>query len=305
MSDGIDKQFLQEIYQRMTDQEVIQVLKGDLPNLTTEAQGVIKEEIKRRNLDFDLSEVNEAPLETLEMPEKLAGCPVHEPGRRWLESSVLTLLNLFGEESTLTRKILTPESKHFPIRFDGSERAAFETLRIVAHQMEVPADRITLDFYDETLRRITEGNPGGLYWGRGENDRFEISTARKMLDEPEMMVAVLAHEIAHIKLLGENKLEENDEQMTDLATIFFCLGIFNANAAFQTFADAKYYGWSSLGYLTQMEWGYALSLFTYIRREVQPEWAAHLCKNVKADFLQGQRFISDNEYLIFQEDAEL
>ena len=65
---------------------------------------------------------------------------------------------------------------------------------------------------------------------------------RKWLDEPENMVAVLAHEIAHIKLPGESRMEENDERITDLTTIFFGLGIFNANAAFQTFADSKYYG---------------------------------------------------------------
>jgi hypothetical protein len=114
------------------------------------------------------------------------------------------------------------------------------------------------------------------------------------------MIATLAHEIAHIKLLGENRMEENDETITDLTTIFFGLGIFNANAAFQTFNDSKSYGWSRSGYLTQMEWGYALSLFAYIRKEQQPQWADYLCKNVKADFKQGQNFISANEDIIFQ-----
>jgi len=88
------------------------------------------------------------------------------------------------------------------------------------------------------------------------------------------MVAVLAHEIAHIKLPGENRMEENDERITDLTTIFFGLGIFNANAAFQTFADSKYYGWSQSGYLTQMEWGYALSLFAFVREEQEPDLSA-------------------------------
>lgn len=55
--------------------------------------------------------------------------------------------------------------------------------------------------------------------------------ALRELDEPEHMIATLAHEIAHIKLLGENRMEENDEIMTDLKTLFFGLGVFNANAA--------------------------------------------------------------------------
>jgi hypothetical protein len=51
-----------------------------------------------------------------------------------------------------------------------------------------------------------------------------------------------------------------------------------------------------------MEWGYALSLFAHVRQEKQPDWAKHLSKNVKADFIQGQNFISNNESLIFQQE---
>jgi hypothetical protein len=302
MSSGIDKALIQEYYQRTTDQEVIRILTQDLAKLTSEAKEVIREEIKRRNLDFDISKIVDSQEET-DIPEKVydpESCPVDEPKRIWIENSFQTLLALFGEENTQKRQILIPERIHFPVQYDGSERSAFETLEIIARQMEVPAEKITLDFYDENLRQITAGTPVGLYWGKGENDNFEISLALSELDEPEHMIATLAHEIAHIKLLGENRMEENDEATTDLTTIFFGLGIFNANAAFQTFNDSKYYGWSQSGYLTQMEWGYALSLFAYIRKEQQPQWADYLCKNVKADFKQGQNFISVNEDIIFQ-----
>jgi len=303
MSAGIDKEFVRGHYKRMTDQEIIRVLTTNLAGLTLEAQEIIKEEIIRRNLGPAISKVIEAQQETHTFPGKVYdknACPVDEHTRIWLEKSFQTLLVIFGKENTRNRKVLTPERINFPVRYDGSERSAFETLKIIANQMEVPIERITLDFYDDHLRQITEGSPGGLYWGKGENDNFEISLVRTKLDEPENMVATLAHEVAHIKLLGENRLEENDEPITDLTTIFFGLGIFNANAAFQTFADSKYYGWSQSGYLTQMEWGYALSLFAHIRQEQQPDWAYHLSKNVKADFIQGQNFISANENNIFQ-----
>ncbi|WP_431211739.1 hypothetical protein ACQ86N_38985 [Puia sp. P3] len=301
MSSGIDKQFVREYYQRMSDKEMITILR-DLTGLTPEAQEVVREEITRRNLDVDISGI--AAQEEEEYLGKAFdpdACPVGEDTRVWLENAILLLLDIFGKDETLKRKILTPESRHFPVKYDGSERCAFETLAIVARQMETPLENIKLDFYDENLRHITEGNPGGLYWGKGENDKFEISLGRKWLDEPENMVAVLAHEIAHIKLLGDGRMEENNEQITDLTTIFFGLGIFNANAAFQWFADNKRFGWSESGYLTQMEWGYALALFAYIRDEDEPAWAEHLCKNVRADFQQGINFIANNPGLIFKE----
>jgi hypothetical protein len=304
MSGGIDKEFVRAYYQSMTDQEITRVLTNNVKGLTAEAQEIVKDEIKKRNLGQDISAAVDAQQETHTVPSKVydpKACPVEEPTRIWMEQSFQTLLNMFGKENTRNRRVLTPERIDFPVRYDGSEGAAFETLWIIAKQMEVPVENITLDFYDEGLQQITEGTPGGMYWGKGETDKFEISLARTKLDEPENMVAVLAHEVAHIKLLGEDRMEENDESITDLTTIFFGLGIFNANAAFQTFADARSHGWSQLGYLTQMEWGYALALFAYIRQEQEPGWASHLCRNVKADFIQGQNFISENEARIFQQ----
>jgi hypothetical protein len=44
-------------------------------------------------------------------------------------------------------------------------------------------------------------------------------------------------------LLGENRIIENDEKLTDLTTVFFGLRIFNANAAFQTYRGVDYSGW--------------------------------------------------------------
>ena len=303
MNAGLDKQLLQEFYERMTDDEILRIVTNDVAGLTPEAREVITMEVKKRQLHVDTAAITDAESNT-ESPEewyKEEGCPVHQQTRIWLETSFLTLLSIFGERQTQNRKVLTAERSDFPIRFDGSEQAAFETLKIVAAQMEIPPDKITLDFYDENLRRITEGTPSGLYWGKGETDKFEISVARTVLDEPEDMIAVLAHELAHVKLLGEQKVTENDELITDLTTIFFGLGVFNANAAFRTFNDAKHYGWSQMGYLSQMEWGYGLALFAYIRQELEPEWAGYLCTNVKGDFFKGLQFIADNEDIIFKE----
>ncbi|GAO42741.1 hypothetical protein FPE01S_01_17590 [Flavihumibacter petaseus NBRC 106054] len=288
-------------YLEMTNPEFEQFLSGNLKGLTPDALGVIKEEIIRRNLDPGVFDSVLAQQQAEEPPFRVydeEACPVDEDVRIWIERYFQVLLEIFGKENTLGRKVLVPRRSDFPIRYDGSERAAHETLSIVATQMEVPVEQITLDFFEDHLGAITEGSPGGLYWGKGEEGKFEISLVRRKLDDPEGMVAMLAHEIAHIKLLGENRIEENDELLTDLATIFFGLGVFSANAAFKAYYDYKYYGWSQAGYLTQMEWGYALALFAYIRGESQPFWANHLCDNVKADFIQGQNFIANNEEII-------
>lgn len=247
--------------------------------------------------------------------EKYDDCPVSEQNRLWLEEAFLVLIEFFGENMQ-QRKVLIPYYADFPVRYDGTEQSAWETMKIVATQMEVPFDSIELFFYDDRVEQVDSGSPfgrgiflesgdgekssSGLYWGQGENGKYEIWLNYKGLSQPENLVATIAHEIAHIKLLGENRIEDNNEHLTDLTTVIFGLGVFNANAAFQTFSGFRYRGWQSQGYLSQPQWGYALATFAYARGEKSPAWINHLTPNVKGDFLQAQQFIEDNPELVFQ-----
>jgi hypothetical protein len=241
--------------------------------------------------------------------DKNPSCPIPEQRREWLESAFNWLVRAFGEEAIRQRRVLIPHHSDFPIRYDGGHQAAFETVGIIACQMEIDPDDIELFFYQDGIREISAGDMGntiytsgdgrdgsvssssGRYVGRQDDGKFHIALKEKNLREPEYLVATLAHELSHIKLLGEERLMENDEQLTDLNTIIFGLGIFNANAAFATYQDFRSHGWRKLGYLTQMDWGYALALFAQLRRENDPGWAKHLCKNVKSDFAKSYRYL--------------
>ncbi|MBO9564987.1 MAG: hypothetical protein J7621_19580 [Niastella sp.] len=244
-------------------------------------------------------------------------CPVPEPVRLWLEGAFLQLQDFFGKEKTQQRKVLTPHYTDFPIQYNGDEENAFRTLKIIATQMEIPFEDIYLELFDDTAKEVSSGSvygqglflgsqnnqsdPSGLYWGKADNGQFVVSLLRSRLAQPENMVATLAHELAHIKLLGEERIHENDERLTDLVTVMFGLGIFNANAAFQTYRGIGYSGWQSMGYLKQMEWGYGLALFAHLRGEDNPVWAKHLTPTVKGDFTQGQNFIKKNSDKVFQQ----
>lgn len=249
---------------------------------------------------------------------QLEGCPVNEYNRLWLEHTVSVLADWFGKETTRQRRILVPAPADFPFAYRGSEAAAHETLKIVAAQMEVPAETISLSFYEDPTREVSTGSPfngklylhpagedrgaAGLYWGKaGDTDRYEIGLERSNLSDPEALIATLAHEIAHIKLLGENRLEKNNEPATDVTTILFGLGIFNANVAFRSYQNFHSRGWSSQGYLSQIQWGYGLALFAFIRDERSPDWIRYLTANVKSDFLRAEEFIVKNTELIFQD----
>lgn len=236
-------------------------------------------------------------------------CPVPENSRRWLDEAFPLLIDTFGEENIRTRKVLLPIPADFPIRYDGSIQTAWDTMHIVAAQMETTPEDIQLELYDDGKSSIDSGSPfgrntslatyknigasAGLYLGRQEDGKYHIWLAKRSLTDPEALVAVLAHEIAHIKLLGDGRLEKNDEMLTDLTTVVFGLGIFNANESFKEYKGFDGWGYSRKGYLKQREWGYALALFAQLREEKDPVWVKHLTPNIRSDFSKSQKYLEE------------
>jgi hypothetical protein len=55
MMTGIDIQFVRDRYQKMTDEELIHVVNSEINNLTQEAQNIVNEEVKQRDLDTNSS----------------------------------------------------------------------------------------------------------------------------------------------------------------------------------------------------------------------------------------------------------
>lgn len=98
--------------------------------------------------------------------------------------------------------------------------------------------------------------------------------------EPEVMVAVMAHELAHVLLLGDGKISRDLDRMeplTDLMTVFCGFGVLSANAAhiYDRGRQARH------GYLSQREYGYALAVWSTERGEKKPQWERELTKNVR------------------------
>lgn len=245
-------------------------------------------------------------------------CPLDQEMRLWMENSVLWLATQFGQDNILSKKILTPTPQDFPIRYDGSQTSLIKTAEIVAEQMEVSLKKVNLQTYDENIKAFNGGMghhtfteidknsreklAAGLYFDKNKNGKYDIFIEQQNLSQPENLVATLAHEFAHIKILGEKRLDFNDEFLTDLTPVLFGLGIFNANASFRFFQSSDGWGHNSIGYLKQKEWGYALALYAYYREEKSPEWVKHLTKNIQSDFRKSEAYIYDNQDKVFMEE---
>lgn len=245
-------------------------------------------------------------------------CPIDREMRLWMENAFLWLATQFGYDNIATKPMLLPIPEHFPIRYDGSIESLKKTADIIAKQMDIDINQINLDTYQQNIQEFSgdfghrlwtevdkdsdEKMAAGLYFDKNEHGKYDILIEKKNLSDPENLVATIAHEFSHIKLLGEKRLDFNDEQLTDLTPVMFGLGIFNANSAFKEHKSFDCYGHNSVGYLKQREWGYALALYAYFRKEENPDWIKYLTRNIKSDFKRSMDFINVNQDKVFIEE---
>lgn len=245
-------------------------------------------------------------------------CPIDQEMRLWMENAFLWLAGQFGQDNIAAKSILLPTPEHFPIKYDSSTESLTKTAEIVARQMEIDITEVNLNIYEQGIQEFSgdfghriwtevdkdseEKLSAGLYFDKNELGKYDIFIEKKNLSDPENLVATLAHEFAHIKLLGEKRLDFNDESLTDLTPVVFGLGIFNANSSFKEHKSFDAYGHNSIGYLKQREWGYALALYSFYRQEQNPDWIKFLTPNIKSDFKKSMDFIYSNTDKVFIEE---
>ena len=239
--------------------------------------------------------------------------PLDFESRKYFEQNLLWLNQEFPNPDIEQRIILTPTETHFPLDWNGSEATALKAIKIVSEHMQIAFDELNVDFFDSGIQEIDMGNntlflendpdsqnAAGLYFNQKENDKFSIAFDKRYLNLPESLIATIAHELSHVKLHGEKRLEDNDELLVDLTTVFFGFGIFNANSCFKFHQSMDRWEYNQLGYLKQQEWAYAIALMAFIRNEDNPEWSEYLDKTIKKDFEKSLSYMIENENEIFR-----
>jgi hypothetical protein len=222
-------------------------------------------------------------------------CPVPEFSHDWLEKKFSFLVQRFGEKEVKQQKILLPDPTDFPVSYDGSDTSAWKTVQILAARMGVASDSVTLDIYKGERSGVVCGNPDITPSDKDipqkeEDGKYHICMEKKMLADPQGLVAWLAHDLARIRLI-EHPQPEEGKRLADLSTVVHGLGIFNANVSYRETETAAAWGYERIGYLKPREWGYALALFARLRGEKDPSWTKHLTHNIRADFAKSQKYL--------------
>lgn len=235
-------------------------------------------------------------------------CPVDAATKAWIERRFDWLTQEFSLKSLVQHTTMLPTEEFLPLHYDCTEQGIAELMNRVADHMEVDHSKLDLNFYEDNavgLDGAVSPASAGLY---AEADgRYQIWLEVNCLDDPGGVIATLAHEIGHVILLGQKRIDpetDDHEQLTDLLVVFLGLGVFSANASLQetNIHGSGYSAWSvgKRGYLSMHAIGYALSLYALARGQTRPEWLRHLRPDAKAYVSRGIRYITkvgDCDYL--------
>lgn len=240
------------------------------------------------------------------MSWRRGGSPVRDVERTWIDEQLDWLASQFGADR-LHGEVVLPTDRYFPGRYTGSRDDVRRVLERVCGFMGVDRARVALEHYrgDGPRRDLEAGVPlvtaaaqRTVGHHRMDGDRSIVGIDDGQAHNPTALVATIAHELGHVRLIGEGRItadREDQEPLTDLLTVFFGLGIFTANAAFEYGREIRgnyvYTRGGRLGYLTEPMYGYALARYAWLRGEEHPAWAAHLDTNPRTFLGWGLRFL--------------
>ena len=236
--------------------------------------------------------------------------PVSDEISHWVDDGFKRLAKMLGHERMLNAQVVLPNDHFFPDAYNGSKAAAIAMAERIATYMGVAHGSFSVELYAENETAWRESVPlwhgetsdaAGLYFHKPEEGRLLVGIHADQLADPLSLGATLAHELAHVVLLGGGLLDADTpdmEPMTDLCTVFLGMGVISATAAYQfkQWTNTGTQGWSTrrTGYLPEPLWGYALARFAAERGERKPEWAKGLSRNIRPYFDQSARWIERN-----------
>lgn len=223
-------------------------------------------------------------------------CPVTTHEKAWVETRLGWLAEKLGIDRLLKARIVLPTLEFFPEPYVGSPSDAETILNRLCKFMDVDPQTVRL----KVLPDDEMPGAGSEYLRHDRREQATIRLATSQLRSQSLVIATIAHELAHEILLGGNLIDRNasdHEWVTDLLPVFLGLGVFATNVTVEENQGQDVLGgvywWTSTkhGYLPMRVFSYALACFASIREEAKPAWAQYLRLDASKSLAQGIKFI--------------
>ncbi len=233
-------------------------------------------------------------------------CPVDPVAKGWIEERLGWLADQFGLDVFTRRALVLPTPEFFPDEYNGTDDSVRALLDRVCAYMDADPGRVDLELFTDRAdfwlvndRGQYMAREAGLYDEGAQKTVIHLETSQ--IADPMTLVGTMAHEIAHLRLLGEDRIFPDtfdNELLTDLTVVFHGLGIFLANVPRAWESDFTTWPGTEVRkpeYMTQPMFGYALAHTAWYRHQRRPEWTRFLRMDARASFNQGVRYLWDTE----------
>jgi hypothetical protein len=223
--------------------------------------------------------------------------PITKEDEQWIALSYDWFEKAFVKKLS-EQEIYLPNTDFLGFEFAGTDNDAIRIVEIVADKLGVQDGAIKVYFFEEF--QPMEFTDEGIYSNYEEGSQlaeglysklidgiYEIGIERTLLKDPIKLIATVAHELAHIRLLGEDRLEENDEHLTDLSASLFGFVIFLANSSINkmnTWAGNTHTGWrigGGSGYLHYKVYAFLIAYWLTKKNEKKLDWLGFLDKEIQ------------------------
>lgn len=227
----------------------------------------------------------------------------------WIEEAFLWLEGEYTRDYLKNVKTIEPTKEFFPIDFKGTEENAEYFVRMICEYMDIKDVQVDLHYFSDKPLELTEGivttlneagfkqegkNALGTYLEKGHK-KYSIGIELELLKNPTNLIATIAHELSHLVLLGEGRLKENDEELTDLNCIALGFGIFTCNSifTFDQWQGTSHQGWQAQrrGYIPEQVATYALALLTRYQDKEDNTWTDYLNPSPRKMFKRNLKYL--------------
>ncbi|WP_298424818.1 hypothetical protein [uncultured Kordia sp.] len=233
--------------------------------------------------------------------------PITAEDKIWVDKTLNWLRKELNENHFMEIRTITPTKGFYNRDFDRSEQDAEFILKRTMELMQIRNADIKLEFFSDSPVEMADGTTlttpadinGSWNSASGTYEKSEkgtvISIEREQLKDTISLIATIAHELSHEILLGENRIIENDEYVTDLTAISYGFGIFLGNSRFR-FSSVGTFGWESSGqgYLPEQVIAYAMAKLSKLRNE-ETTYSQYLDESVQKYFKQSEAYLDGNK----------
>lgn len=234
-------------------------------------------------------------------------CPCDEHCKSWIEDRLHWLYDQFPDNVYNGRKMILPLEKFFPDKYDQSKRSVQTMFDRVCGYMDVDPEHVHLELVQEVKEGFWLVNDLGHAMPQaagtfsfGER-KLRVRIDQAGLHDPMALVGTMAHELAHVRLLGEHRYHAkyfDNELLTDLTVVFLGLGIFLANSARHSYPLNSHWPETNASrpeYMTPQMFGWALAHIAWHNNERWPSWAPHLKMGPRGDLKQSLKYLWQTE----------